>query len=75
MPPCLADNGAHIVVAEWLQDEYAQPRQQCVVQLEGRILGGRADQRDHAFFDGWQKGILLGLVEAVDLIAKEYRAA
>src|SRR5690606_12715196 len=39
------------------------------------VLGGRPDQRDHAFFDVRQERILLRLVEAMDLVAEEDRAA
>ena len=49
-------------------------RQQRGVHLEVRVLGGRADQRAGALFHGRQQGILLCLVEAVDLVEKEDRA-
>ena len=39
--------------------------------LEGRILRGRADQSDGAVLDVGQEGVLLGFVEAVDLIDEE----
>ena len=39
--------------------------------LEGRILGGGADESDRPVLDVGQEGVLLGLVEAVDLIDEE----
>ena len=39
--------------------------------MEGGIFGGGADQGQETAFDMGQEAILLGLVEAVDLIDKE----
>src|SRR2546427_969457 len=58
-----------------LQYEHPTPRQQRLGQLEARVLGGGADQRDDAVLDPGEKGILLRLVEAVDLVAEQDRAA
>ena len=44
------------------------------VDLEVRVLRGRADQRDEALLDRRQERVLLGLVEAVDLVQEEDRA-
>jgi len=41
------------------------------IDFEGRILRRGADQRDQPAFDGVQQGILLCLVEAVDLVDEE----
>src|SRR5690606_5345131 len=41
------------------------------VHLEARVFGRRADQRDGARLDVGEEGILLRLVEAVDLVAEE----
>ena len=60
---------------ERLEHEYAQARQQRRVQLERRVLGRRADERDDAGLDGRQERILLRAIEAVDLVAEEDRAA
>ena len=49
-------------------------RQQRRVDLEVRVLGGRADQRDHALLDRRQQRVLLRLVEAVDLVEEQDRA-
>jgi hypothetical protein len=46
-----------------------------VVDLEVRVLRRRPDQRDKALLDRGQQGVLLGLVEAVDLVEEEDRAA
>ena len=39
--------------------------------LERRVLGRRADERDGAVLDVGEDGVLLGLVEAVDLVDEE----
>ena len=48
-------------------------REQRVVDLEVRVLGGGADQRHQALLDRGQQRVLLGLVEAVDLVEEEDR--
>ncbi len=62
-------------VVEPLEGEHARPRQQRRIELEGRILGGGADQDDGAVFHMRQEGILLRAVEAVDLVDEQQRAA
>ncbi len=44
------------------------------VDLEVRVLGGGADQRDDAVLDRRQERVLLRLVEAMDLVDEEDRA-
>ena len=66
---------ATVLVAQRLKDEHAAPRQQGRVDLERRVLGRRADQGDGPVLDGRQEGVLLGLVEAMDLVDEEDRAA
>ena len=61
-------------LVERLEHQHAGAREQRRVQLEGRVLGGRADQRDGAVLHHRQEGILLGPVEAVDLVDEEQRA-
>ena len=51
-----------------------RPGQQRRIHLEGRVLGGRADQDDVARLDAREEGILLGLVEPVDLVEEQDRA-
>ena len=42
--------------------------------LEVGVLGRRADERDRAVLDVRQQRVLLGLVEAMDLVEEEDRA-
>ena len=58
-----------------LQDVDLRARQQRRVDLERRVLGRRADQDDVAGLDAGQEGVLLRLVEAVDLVDEQDRAA
>jgi hypothetical protein len=44
------------------------------VQLELRVFGGGADQKDGAILHMRQEAVLLGLVEAVDLVDEQQRA-
>jgi hypothetical protein len=57
-----------------LEGEHARPRQKRRVELEGWILGRRADENDGAVLHVGQEGILLRAVEAVDLVDEEQRA-
>src|SRR3989442_165189 len=63
-----------VVVLQGLQDEYATPRQQRAPELEARVLGRSADQGDRAVLDPREEGVLLRLVEVVDLVAEQDRA-
>jgi len=56
------------------EDEDLAAREQGAVKLEGRVLGGGADQHDGAVLDIGQEGVLLGAVEAVDLVDEEQGA-
>ena len=58
---------------ERLEDEDAGAREERGVELEGRVLGGGADQRDGAVLHHRQEGVLLGAVEAVDFVDEEER--
>ena len=60
---------------ERLQHEHLRAREQRRVHLERRVLGRRADEHDVAGFDARQERVLLRLVEAVDLVDEEDRAA
>ena len=60
--------------AERLQHIDAGPRQQRVVDLEGRVLGRRADEDERAVLDVRQERVLLRLVEAVHLVEKQHGA-
>ena len=56
---------------ERLEAEHAHPRQERRVDLEVRVLGRGADQRDRAVLDVGQERVLLRLVEAVDLVDEQ----
>ncbi len=60
---------------ERLEHQHARPRQQRRVELERRVLGRRADQGDRAVLHHRQKRILLGAVEAMDLVDEQQRRA
>jgi hypothetical protein len=62
------------IAVERAEDEDAGTRQERRVELEGRVLGRCADQRHRPVFHDRQEGILLGAVEAVDLVDEEERA-
>ena len=57
------------------QHEHLRAREERRVHLERRVLGRRADQDDVARLDVRQERVLLRLVEAVDLVDEEDRAA
>ncbi len=59
---------------ERLQRVHAQARQESAVDLERGVLGGGADERHQVLLDGRQQRVLLGLVEAVDLVEEQHRA-
>ena len=61
-------------IVEPAQHQHLAARQQRAVQRERRVLGGGADQRDRAGLHHGQKPVLLGAVEAVDLIDEQQRA-
>ncbi len=67
-PPQQQDD---LLFSQRLQHIDAAARQQRRVDLERRILGGRADQPNVAFFHVRQKGILLRLVEAVNFVDED----
>src|SRR5438093_5802919 len=69
-----AHHGRDVVCGERLQHEHAAARQQRPGELEARVLGGRADQGDDPVLDPREEGILLGSVEAVDLVTEEDRS-
>jgi hypothetical protein len=57
-----------------MQDEDLRSREQRRVDLERRVLGGGADEHDVAGLHARQEGVLLCLVEAVDLVDEHDRA-
>ena len=54
-----------------VKHKYFTARKQRAVDLERRVFCGRADQNDAAFFDKGEEGVLLRLVEAVNLIDEQ----
>ena len=61
-------------VIERNQLDHAAARDEGGVHLEVGVLRGGAHQDDDAILDRMEQGILLGAVEAVDLVHEEYRA-
>ncbi|CAH0327009.1 hypothetical protein SRABI128_05703 [Microbacterium sp. Bi128] len=58
-------------VGERFQGQQQRAGQQRGNDGEGGVFGGRGDQDHPAVLDAGQQGVLLGLVEAVDLIQEE----
>ncbi len=58
-----------------LQHVHTRARQQRAVDLERRILGGRADEDQRAVLDERQERVLLRLVEAMHLVEEQHGAA
>ena len=61
-------------IVEPAQHQHLAARQQRGVELERRVLGRGADQRDRAVLDVRQEAVLLGAVEAMDLVDEQQRA-
>jgi hypothetical protein len=70
-----AEQAAQHLGRERLQHEHAGAAEKCADDLEGRVLGGGADEGDGAGLDVGQECVLLRLVEAVYLVAEEDGAA
>ena len=70
----LAEQPLEVRALEAPQREDAAAREQRRHDLEGGVLGGGADQRHRAVLDVGQQGVLLGAVEAVELVDEEHRA-
>ena len=62
-----------ILVLQRFELEHSRAAEQRGHDLERRILRRRADQRDRAVLDRVQHGVLLGLVETVDLVDEQHR--
>ena len=65
------DEGRDVLAGERLQLEDAGAGDQRAVDLEVRVLGGRADEDHGAVLDEREEVVLLRLVEAVDLVDEE----
>jgi hypothetical protein len=64
----------HRPFVETAEGQHDSAREQGAVQLERRVLGGGAHQGDGAILHVLQESVLLGPVEAVDLVDEEERA-
>jgi hypothetical protein len=60
-----------VVGAQRLQPEQQRAAHQRGVHGEERVLGGRPDQHHRAVLDPGQEGVLLALVEPVDLVDEQ----
>ena len=69
-----ADDRLELRLGQALEHVHAAAREERRDHLEGRVLGRRADQGHGAALDVRQERVLLGLVEAVDLVDEEDRA-
>src|SRR5699024_3709335 len=58
-----------------LEHEDLAARKQSPVDFKGGVLRRRADEDDTALFHKRQKGVLLRLVKAVDLVYEQHRLA
>ncbi len=63
-----------LILAEAAQHVHAAAREQGGVDLERRILGRGADEDHGTLLDVGEEGVLLGSVEAVDLVHEQDRA-
>ena len=68
------DEPDRLLRRERLQHQHAAAREQRRVELEGRVLRGRTDEQHVPPLDKRQEGVLLRLVEAVNLVHEEQRA-
>ena len=74
--PCGAlDEGRDVIRGQRPQDVYARAGQQRRVDLEGRVLGGCADERNRAPFHVRQESVLLRLVEPMNLVDEQHGSA
>src|SRR5439155_418888 len=68
------DDALQLVAVEGFEPEHAAAREQRSDDFEGTIRGGRADERDGPVLDVGQDRVLLGLVEAMDLVDEQHGA-
>ena len=69
------EHGADVLGRERTQDVDTRAGQERVIDLEGRVLGRRADEAQRAVLDEGQERVLLRLVEAVHLVEEQDRWA
>ena len=70
-----AHQGGHRLGRQRVGAEQRAAADQRRVDLEEGVLGGGADECDDPVLDPGQQGVLLGLVEPVDLVDEEHGAA
>ena len=61
------------LVVQPIEHQHLTARHERAGEREGRVLGGRADQGDRAVLDLGQQPVLLGAIEAVDLVDEQER--
>ena len=66
--------GRDVFLRQRMQHEQAHPREQRRDDLERRILGRRADQRDQPALDVRQERVLLRAVPSMDLVDEDHSA-
>ncbi len=67
------DQGGDIFNRQRTQCEQLAARQQCAVDREVRVAGGRPHQRQRSRLDIGQQRILLGPIEAMDFVDEQQR--
>src|SRR2546428_11088386 len=65
------DQRFYLLLRERAQGEDSSARQERGVHLKGRVLRGRTDECDGPALHVRQNGVLLALVETVDLVNKK----
>lgn len=65
------EDGDDVVRRELLEHEHAAPREERAVDLERGVLGRGPDEDDAPLLHEGQEGVLLRLVEAVDLVDED----
>ena len=65
------DDAIQFPLGEGVEPKDLDPGEQGSDDLEGRIFRGGADEGDHPFLDVGEKGILLRLVESMNLVDEE----
>ena len=66
-----AQDPDQVLLVQGLEDEHAGAREEGGDHLEGGILGRGPDEGEGSVLDVGQEAVLLGLVEAVDLVDEE----
>ena len=70
---CPLDDGAQVVGIERIEPVDPHPAQERRIELVVRVLGGGPQEGDGAVLDVGQEGVLLGLVEPMELVDEQDR--